>query len=149
MLVKITLKVFNITRFNEIKNVNNFISFILILLLYKTFVRNVNNLWHYGQHICAHSIVGLLPPSLIRGERGGVGGGGVMFPLLHLVLQSFQLTSKILIQVFIVLKHCIICIFLIHSDTLHRILTALFKLVWNIQKVYIQLFFSVTRQDVS
>ena len=89
------------------------------------------------------------PPLFNKGREGWGGGGGVMFPLLHLVLQSFQLTSKILIQVFIVLKHCIICIFLIHSDTLHRILTALFKLVWNIQKVYIQLFFSVTRQDVS
>ena len=32
------------------------------------------------------------------------------------------------------IKPCIICIFLIHSDSLQRILTALFKLVWNTQK---------------
>ena len=39
-----------------------------------------------------------------------------------------------LIQVFIALKNCIICIFLIHSDSLQRMSTALFKLVWNTQK---------------
>ena len=43
-------------------------------------------------------------------------------------------TCKILIQVFIVLDHCIICIFLIHSDSVQRKSTALFKLVWNTQK---------------
>ena len=41
----------------------------------------------------------------------------------------------ILILVFIVLKHCIICIFLIHSDSVQKMLTALFKLVWNTQKI--------------
>ena len=35
---------------------------------------------------------------------------------------------KTLIQIFIVLKH-IICIFLIHSGSVHKMLTALFKLV--------------------
>ena len=38
---------------------------------------------------------------------------------------------KILIQIFILLKHCI---FLIHSGSLLKMLTALFKLVWNTQK---------------
>ena len=41
---------------------------------------------------------------------------------------------KILIQVFIVLKHCIICIFLIHSGSVQKMLTALLKLVQNTQK---------------
>ena len=41
---------------------------------------------------------------------------------------------KIPIQVFIILKHFIICIFLIHSDSLQRMSTALFKSVWNTQK---------------
>ena len=36
---------------------------------------------------------------------------------------------KIFIQVFIVLKHGIICIFLIHSGSTQKMLTALFKLV--------------------
>ena len=50
---------------------------------------------------------------------------------------SFSLLSwpcKILIQVFIVLKHRIMCIFLIHSDSLLRMSTALFNLVSNTQK---------------
>ena len=34
----------------------------------------------------------------------------------------------------IVLKHSIICIFLIHSDSVEKLLTALIKVVWNIQK---------------
>ena len=41
---------------------------------------------------------------------------------------------KIFIQVFVVLKHCIIFIFLIHCDSLQRMSTALIKLVWNTQK---------------
>ena len=35
---------------------------------------------------------------------------------------------------FIALKHCIICIFLIDFDSLQRMFTALFKLIWNTQK---------------
>ena len=41
---------------------------------------------------------------------------------------------KILLQVFIALKHCIICVFLIHSGSVQKILTALFKFVWNTEK---------------
>ena len=37
-------------------------------------------------------------------------------------------------SLFIVLKHCIICPFLIHSGSVKKMLTALFKLVWNTQK---------------
>ena len=51
---------------------------------------------------------------------------------------------KILIQVFIVLKHCIICIFLIHSDSFWSILrmsTTLLNLVWNTQKGICTTFF--------
>ena len=46
----------------------------------------------------------------------------------------FFLPCKILIQVFIVLKHFIICIFLIHPGSVQKMLTALFKLVWNTPK---------------
>ena len=52
----------------------------------------------------------------------------------------------ILIQVFIVLKRCIICIFLIHSDSAQKMLTSLFKLVWNTQKIT---WTQVPREDVS
>ena len=86
-----------------------------------------------------------------KGDSGGAGGGGVdgemgrchffitlQFNFIYCVqLQfgsSFFCVNHILIQVFIVLKHCIICIFLTHSDSLQRMLTALFKLVLNIQK---------------
>ena len=61
-------------------------------------------------------------------------------PLLHFD-SSVSQPCKILIQVFIVLKHCMICIFLIDSDSLERMLTALSKLVWNIQKKYMYIFF--------
>ena len=37
-------------------------------------------------------------------------------------------------QVFIILKPCIICAFLIDSDSVQKMLTILFKLVWNTQK---------------
>ena len=47
-----------------------------------------------------------------------------------------------------VLKHCIIYIFLIHSDSVQKILSTLFKLVWNTQKGKWN-FFLVTRQDVT
>ena len=55
--------------------------------------------------------------------------GKVMFLYYVLVLQSllFSFQSS-------VLKHCIICIFLIHFDSVPTMLTVLFKLVWNIQK---------------
>ena len=33
-----------------------------------------------------------------------------------------------------VLKRCIICMFLIYSDSVQKMFTALFKLVWNTQK---------------
>ena len=48
---------------------------------------------------------------------------------------SFSKPRKILIQDFIVLKHSVICIFLIHSDSVWKMLTALFRLVWNTQKI--------------
>ena len=44
-------------------------------------------------------------------------------------------------QVFTGLKHCIICIFLIHFDSAQKMLTALFKLVWNTQKSTWTIFF--------
>ena len=55
--------------------------------------------------------------------------GKVMFLYYVLVLQSllFSFQSS-------VLNHCIICIFLIHFDSVPAMLTVLFKLVWNIQK---------------
>ena len=37
-------------------------------------------------------------------------------------------------QVFIILKSCIICTLLIDSDSVQKMLTTLFKLVWNTQK---------------
>ena len=55
-----------------------------------------------------------------------------------ITIRSIGLLSqscKILVQVFIILKHCIICIFLIHSGIVQKILTALFKLVQNTQKI--------------
>ena len=104
-------------------------------------------------------IVGTFP--LLNG-KGGEGAGGVgpsknwvtwgavpKFLLLHslyvcgkskvsfITFRFFSLLSwpcKILIQVFIVLKHCIICTFLIYSDSVQKMLTSLFKLVWNTQK---------------
>ena len=48
---------------------------------------------------------------------------------------SFRKPRKILIQDFIVLKHSVICIFLIRSDSVRKMLTALFRLVWNTQKI--------------
>ena len=82
---------------------------------------------------------------------GGEGGGGLplfyyftvqlhllcVFPGGGFTSWFFSLLShpcKIFIEVFIVLKHCIIFIFLIYSDNLQRMLTALLKLVWNTQK---------------
>ena len=50
--------------------------------------------------------------------------GKVRFPLL-----LFGSSFKILIQTFIVLKHGIICTFLIHSGSLQKMLTALFNSV--------------------
>ena len=57
------------------------------------------------------------------------GEGGVKFPLLNFGFQSFELTMQDSIQDFIVVKHCIICVFLIHSGSLQRMSTALFQLV--------------------
>ena len=54
------------------------------------------------------------------GGGGGEGGGGrVRFPLYLSDLQSFELAF---------------CTFPIHSGSLHKMLTALFNLVWNTQK---------------
>ena len=53
------------------------------------------------------------------------------FLFFNLLIQP----CKILIQVFIELKHCIICIFLIHSGSVQKMLTALLKLVQNTQKI--------------
>ena len=39
------------------------------------------------------------------------------------------------------LKHCIICTFLVHSDSVQKMLTTLFKLVWNTQKNTLAFFF--------
>ena len=66
-----------------------------------------------------------------------VWGGGWGSRLLYyiLVLQSFELTKQDSHpSPSIVLKHCTICIILIHSDSLQRMLTALFKLVCNTQE---------------
>ena len=56
-----------------------------------------------------------------------VGGGEL--GLFYYILILFSLLSwpyKILIQDFIVLKQCVICIFLIHSDSVQKMSTALF-----------------------
>ena len=99
------------------------------------------------------SLVGGVPKILL--ERGvaiflllysstvfTVCGGKVKFPLSHFG-SSILLSQpcKILIQVFIVLKHCIICIFLIYSDKLLRMLNALFKLVLEYTEKYMYNFF--------
>ena len=70
------------------------------------------------------------------GGLGDVGGveGVIKFPLLHFGSSVFWVNILDSHPNFYSLKHFIICIFLIHSDTLQRMLTALFKLVWNIQK---------------
>ena len=54
----------------------------------------------------------------------------VKFPLLLFRFSAFELVM----QVFIVLKHYIIWIFLIHSGSVQIMLTALFISVWNTQK---------------
>ena len=71
--------------------------------------------------------------------RGGMGSKVSFITFWFFILLSQP--GKILIQVFIVLKHCIICIFLIHSDSLQRMSTALFKFVWNTQKSTCRIFF--------
>ena len=71
--------------------------------------------------------------------RGGMGSKVSFITFWFFILLSQP--GKILIQVFIVLKNCIICIFLIHSDSLQRMPTALFKLVWNTQKSALTNFF--------
>ena len=53
--------------------------------------------------------------------------GKVKFPLLHFDSSVFGVNdARIPILVVKVLKHCIICIFLIHSDSIQEMLTALF-----------------------
>ena len=71
--------------------------------------------------------------------RGGMGSKVSFITFWFFILLSQP--GKILIQVFIVLKHYIICIFLIHSDSLQRMPTGLFKLVWNTQKSTLTNFF--------
>ena len=64
-----------------------------------------------------------------------VGGGGGENKVPFLTFWIFSLLSypcKILIQVFIVLRPGIIYAFLIHTDSLQKMLTALFNLVWTI-----------------
>ena len=53
--------------------------------------------------------------------RGGMGSKVSFITFWFFILLSQP--GKILIQVFIVLKHCIICIFLIHSDSLVHFLS--------------------------
>ena len=58
---------------------------------------------------------------------GGWGGGGEQSFLQYiLILQSFQLAIQDCHPSLIVPKHCIICILLIHSDNVQKMLTALF-----------------------
>ena len=45
-------------------------------------------------------------------------------------------------SLYITLKHCIICIFLIRSGSLQKMLKALFKLVWNAQRTTWKIFVS-------
>ena len=56
-------------------------------------------------------------------------GKHVCIFLHSFILWQIDTYLLILILVFIVLKHCIICIFLVHSDSVQKMLTALFKLV--------------------
>ena len=65
---------------------------------------------------------------------GGGGGGEDSFLYYILVLQSFELTVQDSHPSLYSIKHCIICIFLIHSDSLQRTLSTLFKLVRNTEK---------------
>ena len=51
-----------------------------------------------------------------------------------MVLQSFDLAMKGSHQSLYRTKTLYICIFLIHSGSVQKMLTALFKLVWNTQK---------------
>ena len=67
--------------------------------------------------------------------------GKVKFPLLPFFFSLLSQPCKILIQVFIVLKHCINCIFLIHSGSVQKMLTALFRLVQSTQKTTRTIFF--------
>ena len=58
-------------------------------------------------------------------------GGGKKFSATFQFFSFLSQPCKILIQVFIVLK---IDIFLIHSGSVQKMLTALYKLIWSIQK---------------
>ena len=75
--------------------------------------------------------------------------GGSKVPFITFrIFSLFSKPCKILIQVFIVLKPDIICTFLIHSGSLQKMLTALFNLICNTQKIKWTIFL-VQRQDVS
>ena len=88
-------------------------------------------------------------PKMLLERRGspwkGGGGGGALFLLLHSLIgftlcvgkskvsfitfwffSLFSWPCTILIQVFLILKHCIICIFLIHSGSVQKMPSALF-----------------------
>ena len=68
--------------------------------------------------------------------------GKVKFPLLLFRSSVFWVShARFTPEIFIVLKHCTICIFLIHFLSLQKILTALFILVWNTQKTTWTIFF--------
>ena len=61
----------------------------------------------------------------------GGGGGSKISSITFWFFSLLSYPCKILIEIFILLKHCIICVFLIHSDSLQ---STLFNLVWNTQK---------------
>ena len=62
------------------------------------------------------------------------------FETKHSWIPPFELAIlKILIQS--LYSTSIVCIFLIHSGSAEKMLTALFKLVWNTQKVHMDKFF--------
>ena len=65
---------------------------------------------------------------------GGGGGGGKNIIYKILFFNYFELPMQDSHLSLCSIKYCIICIFLIHSDSLQKILPALFKLVWNTKK---------------
>ena len=67
---------------------------------------------------------------------GGREGESKVYFIKFRFFSFLRIPCKILIEDFIVLKHSIICIFLIHSDSVQKMLTALFRLVWNTQKIH-------------
>ena len=70
-------------------------------------------------------------------------GKKVKFAVLHFDSSVIWVNHARFSSKSCIIQHCIICILLIHSDSVQKILTPLFKLVWNTQKI------TVPRQDVS